>query len=283
MHYNSARSVSAGKPFGRNDRRSEEVIHDIFRLLVLIVTAGWAGASLNGPATGSGNTSVETQQEKPGTEEESRFVLLRQRMVREQLAARDIGDPGVLKAMQMVERHRFVPESYRYLAYEDSPLPIGLGQTISQPYIVALMTQEIRPREGQRVLEIGTGSGYQAAILSCLVKEVYTVELLEELGEKARLRLQALGYRNVRCRVGDGWKGWPEAAPFDAILVTAAPDEVPAALVEQLAPGGRMIVPVGPREGIQTLLRIEKDGKGIPRQTGLIPVRFVPLVKGVSN
>lgn len=210
---------------------------------------------------------------------EDRWQKYRDRMVTTQLASRDIHHSRVLDAMRRVPRHLFVPEGEQESAYEDFPLPIGQGQTISQPYIVALMTQEINPRPGMKVLEIGTGSGYQAAVLSVLVKQVFTIELLARLGEEAARRLGALGYANVSCRIGDGYQGWSEQAPFDAILVTAAAPEVPPRLVEQLAPGGCLIIPVGPEGGIQTLLRIEKDAAGKMRRSSLIPVRFVPLVK----
>ncbi|MEE8183910.1 MAG: protein-L-isoaspartate(D-aspartate) O-methyltransferase [Acidobacteriota bacterium] len=205
---------------------------------------------------------------------EDSFASRRRQMVKEQIRARGIRDPGVLREMGTVPRHRFVPEDLLLQAYEDHPLPIGLRQTISQPYIVALMTEALRPRPDQRILEIGTGSGYQAAVLSGLVREVYSIEILADLAETARTRLEELGYRNVRVRHGDGYRGWPEAAPFDAIIVTAAPDHVPPALVDQLRVGGRMVIPVGDR--YQELRLIEKTGTGI-RETKIIPVRFVPM------
>jgi protein-L-isoaspartate(D-aspartate) O-methyltransferase len=195
-------------------------------------------------------------------------------MVRGQLEGRDIRDPRVLAAMRKVPRHRFVPADLADEAYGDSPLPIGLGQTISQPYIVAFMTAELRLRGPERVLEIGTGSGYQAAVAAELAREVYTIEIVPELAARARAVIEELGYRNVRFRTGDGYQGWPEAAPFDAILVTAAPDHVPQPLLDQLAPGGRMIVPVG--EIFQELVVIEKSNSGITRRS-TIPVRFVPM------
>ncbi|MBI4161401.1 MAG: protein-L-isoaspartate(D-aspartate) O-methyltransferase [Acidobacteria bacterium] len=205
---------------------------------------------------------------------ESAYQRLRERMVAEQIRARGVRDPRVLRAMTSVARHRFVPEALRDLAYADRPLPIGLGQTISQPYIVALMTEALRPEPGDRVLEIGTGSGYQAAVLSVLVREVYTIEIVPELHATARRRLEELGYGNIRGRSGDGYRGWPEAAPFDGILVTAAPGHVPPALVEQLRVGGRLVIPVG--EEYQELRRIEKTDRGV-RETVLLPVRFVPM------
>ncbi|RME95900.1 MAG: protein-L-isoaspartate(D-aspartate) O-methyltransferase [Verrucomicrobia bacterium] len=204
------------------------------------------------------------------------WTQLRERMVAEQLAApgRDITDPRVLAAMRKVPRHEFVPESERRWAYADHPLPIGEGQTISQPYIVAFMTEQLRPRPEDRVLEIGTGSGYQAAVLAELVREVYTIEIVESLGRRARETLERLGYTNVHVRIGDGYLGWPEAAPFDAIIVTCAPDRIPPPLIEQLKDGGRMIIPVG--RGVQELVLVEKHGGQIERRA-VLPVRFVPM------
>jgi len=201
----------------------------------------------------------------------------RERMIDRQIEHRGINDPRVLQALRDVKRHLFVPPDEITSAYEDHPLPIGHGQTISQPYIVALMTESIEPKASDRVLEIGTGSGYQAAVLSRLVKEVYSIEIVEDLGREAAQRLKNLGYDNVTVRVGDGYKGWPEKAPFDAIVVTAAPPEIPKALVEQLAEGGRMVVPVG--TAFQELLLIEKKGGEITKRV-ITAVRFVPMVKG---
>jgi len=198
----------------------------------------------------------------------------RQAMVAEQIAARGIADPRVLAAMERVPRHRFVPEEMVPFAYQDSPLPIGQGQTISQPYIVAFMTAALELDGSEKVLEIGTGSGYQAAILGECAREVFTMEIVEPLAERSRELLSALGYGNVRVRAGDGYRGWPEAAPFDGIVVTAAPDHVPPALVEQLAIGGRMVLPVGEWE--QELVVLEKTAAGVSRRT-LLPVRFVPM------
>jgi len=203
----------------------------------------------------------------------------REAMVAQQIEARGIRDPRVLAAMREVPRHLFVPDWLGSAAYDDRPLPIGEGQTISQPYIVALMTELARPRGGDRALEVGTGSGYQAAVLSRLVKEVYTVEILVTLGREADRRLRELGYENVTTRVGDGYGGWPEKAPFDVILVTAAPEQVPAPLLEQLAPGGRLVVPVGAAGDVQTLRLYEKDSAGALQSQDVLPVRFVPLVR----
>jgi len=202
----------------------------------------------------------------------------RERMVREQIEARGVRDKGVLAAMRRVERHRFVPERLRSEAYDDHPLPIGQDQTISQPYIVAAMTEAAALRSGERVLEVGTGSGYQAAVLATIAAEVYTIEILPELGRAAERRLVKLGYRNIHVRIGDGYQGWPEKAPFDAIVVTAAPEQVPRALIQQLKVGGRLVLPVGPQDA-QELIRITRTADGSKREK-LMDVRFVPMVKG---
>jgi protein-L-isoaspartate(D-aspartate) O-methyltransferase len=202
------------------------------------------------------------------------YAEARARMVREQIAGRGIADPRVLAAMSRVPRHELVPENVRGHAYEDRPLPIGNDQTISQPFVVAYMTEQLQLRGGERVLEIGTGSGYQAAVLAEIAGEVYTIEIVEPLAVRARDDLQRLGYKNVHVRVGDGYRGWPELAPFDAIIVTAAPERVPQPLVDQLAVGGRLVLPVGDLD--QELLRIERRADGI-HQERLIDVRFVPM------
>jgi protein-L-isoaspartate(D-aspartate) O-methyltransferase len=188
--------------------------------------------------------------------------------------------PAVRAALGKVERHRFVPPAQAGSAYRNHPLPIGAGQTISQPYIVALSTDLVQPRSGQRVLEVGTGSGYQAAVLAEIVGKVYTIELIAALGNAAAERLRALGYANVEVRIGDGYAGWPEAAPFDAIVVTAAAPRVPQALVEQLRPGGRMVIPVGESGAAQELLVITRRADGGVDTRSVLPVRFVPLVPG---
>jgi protein-L-isoaspartate(D-aspartate) O-methyltransferase len=198
-------------------------------------------------------------------------------MVERQLRGRGISDPQVLRAMGSVPREKFVPKELRNNAYDDRPLPIGYGQTISQPFIVAFMTEQLQPKKSQRLLEIGTGSGYQAAVLSDLVAEVYTIEIVRPLAQRAEEVLCELGYKNVQVKAGDGYKGWPEHAPFDAIIVTAAPDHVPPPLIEQLKEGGRMIIPVGKR-GWQKLYLLKKQGGQI-RQTAVIPVTFVPLTR----
>jgi len=198
------------------------------------------------------------------------------KMVEQQLAGRGITDQHVLQVMREVPRHRFVPEDLWDIAYRDTPLPIGYGQTISQPYIVAYMTQMLHLSADSRVLEVGTGSGYQVAILSRLAKQVYTIERVEELARRAEQIVQELGYHNIMVRVGDGGYGWPELAPFDAIIVTAAAPEVPPPLIAQLAEGASLIAPIGPA-GCQELLRLTRQGEAT-RLEHLVPVAFVPLV-----
>jgi protein-L-isoaspartate(D-aspartate) O-methyltransferase len=188
-------------------------------------------------------------------------------------------DPRVMEAIGRVPRHLFVPGSQIPYAYENRPLPIGHQQTISQPTIVAMMTDLARPEKHHRVLEVGTGSGYQAAVLAELVQAVYTIEILEPLGVEAKERLARMGYRNVEVRIGDGYQGWPEHAPFDSIMVTCGADEVPPPLVKQLKPGGRMVIPVGPADSIQSLMVIEKQADGTTRSRNVAPVRFVPLTR----
>lgn len=200
-------------------------------------------------------------------------------MVEEQLVRRGLDDEEVLAALRTVPRHRFVPDDLRDAAYEDRPLQIGYGQTISQPYVVAAMTAALRVGAGDRVLEVGTGSGYQAAVLAELVSEVYTIELVRELAEDAADRLRALRYDTVRVRAGDGHGGWPEAAPFDGIVVTCGGPSVPPALVAQLAPGRRLVLPVGEPGKVMELRLVEKGADGVVRQENLMPVRFVPFVR----
>jgi protein-L-isoaspartate(D-aspartate) O-methyltransferase len=203
----------------------------------------------------------------------------RARMVERQLAARDITEPRVLAAMRKVPRHRFVDPAQATSAYADRPLSIGHGQTISQPYIVALMTQLADPQPGDRVLEIGTGSGYQAAVLAELASAVYTIEIVEPLAAEATHRLQELGYDNVQVRAGDGYAGWPEHAPFDIVMLTAAPEQVPQPLLDQLKPGGRLVAPVGSQLLGQELRLIRKRDDGSLRTTRVAPVRFVPFTR----
>ncbi len=214
----------------------------------------------------------------PGASGQSNYRQLREEMVAEQLQARDIYKADVLKAMGEVPRHVFVPDDYRPYAYRDQALPIGEGQTISQPYIVAYMTQALRLRPEDRVLEIGTGSGYQAAVLSLLSRQVYTIEIVESLGLAARERLKSLGYENIAVHVGDGYNGWPSQAPFDAIMVTAGAEQLPQPLMDQLADGGRMIIPIGPHGGVRQLTLVTKK-KGKYKFEKLMPVRFVPFIR----
>ena len=209
------------------------------------------------------------------------YVHEREAMVRDQLEARDIDDPAVLEAMGAVRRHEFVPAMLATRAYADHPLPIGNQQTISQPYIVALMTQLAEVSANDVVLEVGTGSGYQAAVLAEIVDQVYTIEIISELAASAGERLTSLGYDNVSVRAGDGYLGWEEKAPFDAILVTAAAPEVPPPLVEQLKRGGIMIIPIGLRSQVQSLRRIQKAEDGSTTNEEVIPVVFVPLTREV--
>jgi len=217
------------------------------------------------------------------------FTPLRARMVEEitvevRLTRDELGRPAlderVVQVLSTVPRHEFVPDSERANAYDNRPLPIGEGQTISQPYIVAVMTDLLELKPDQVVFELGTGSGYQAAVLAGLVRQVYTMEIIPALGDRARQTLQRLGYRNVDVRVGDGYYGWEEHAPFDAILVTAAADHIPPPLIRQLKPGGRMIIPVGSGFLIQQLLLVTKADDGTLRTRALLPVRFVPLTGG---
>ncbi|MEW6304995.1 MAG: protein-L-isoaspartate(D-aspartate) O-methyltransferase [Verrucomicrobiota bacterium] len=205
------------------------------------------------------------------------YTSARKRMVERQLKGigRDIKNPRVLAAMEKVARHEFVPAEWRAKAYDDHPLPIGYDQTISQPFIVAFMTEKLAPGPSDKVLEIGTGSGYQAAVLAELVAEVYTIEIVEPLAKRAANDLQRLGYKNVKVKAGDGYKGWAEHAPFDAIIVTCAPEHIPQPLVDQLKEGGKMIIPVG-EAGDQNLYLLEKSAGKIVRRS-VLPVRFVPM------
>jgi protein-L-isoaspartate(D-aspartate) O-methyltransferase len=233
----------------------------------ILVIAAWSGALL----------AAEIALPRLTIAAEDPLALARQRMVAEQLSGpgRNITNARVLAAMGKVPRHEFVPERLRYQAYQDCPLPIRHDQTISQPYVVAFMTEQLEPKPTDKVLEIGTGSGYQAAVLAKLVAKVYTVEIIEDLAKRAAADLKRLGYTNVSVRAGDGYKGWPEAAPFDAIIVTCAPEKVPPPLIEQLKDGGRMIIPVGPTWD-QELVLLRKQGDRLERRA-VLPVRFVPM------
>jgi protein-L-isoaspartate(D-aspartate) O-methyltransferase len=230
--------------------------------LLLAAQGGLAGA---GPAG-----------DRPGPRSGVPREGAREEMIRAQLAGRDIRDPRVIEAMRKVPRERFVPEQLQAYAYADRPLPIGLGQTISQPYIVAYMAEALRLRGDERVLEVGSGSGYAAAVLSMLAAEVYGIELEPELHQRSAAAIQALGYRNVHLRSGDGFLGWPEQAPFDVILLSCAAEEVPGPLWEQLKEGGRLLYPRGPAGGSQDLVLVTKTATG-PREKWLHPVYFVPM------
>ncbi|MGB2782533.1 MAG: protein-L-isoaspartate(D-aspartate) O-methyltransferase [Atribacterota bacterium] len=219
--------------------------------------------------------SAQEQEE----DREAIFIQRRQSMVINQLQSRDIIDSKVLQAMLTVPRHQFVDEHIREAAYNDYPLAIGEGQTISQPYIVALMTQLLELKGGEKVLEIGTGSGYQAAVLAEIVKEVYTVEIYESLSKESEKLLKDLGYQNIKFKVGDGYYGWEEYAPYDAIIVTCAPDHIPPPLLKQIKDnGGRIVIPVGGIWMVQTLMKIEKI-EGEVKSKGIIGVRFVPMIE----
>jgi protein-L-isoaspartate(D-aspartate) O-methyltransferase len=211
--------------------------------------------------------------------QDDKYLNTREQMVKEQIENRGIKNQPTLDAMKKIPRHKFVPPNLIERAYSDGPLPIGYGQTISQPYIVAYMTEVIDPKPGQKVLEIGTGSGYQAAVLAEIVDSAYTIEIITELYSSSNKRLKELGYKNVICKNADGYHGWKQAAPFDAIVVTAAAEHIPPPLIEQLKDGGKMIIPVGSPFLNQTLILVEKHGEEITT-TSLLPVRFVPFTRG---
>ncbi len=210
---------------------------------------------------------------------QDRFDESRKRMVSEQIEARGITDKNVLKAMREVERHLFIPQELRYRAYYDGPVPIGYGQTISQPYIVAYMTDIIDVKPDSRVLEIGTGSGYQAAVLAEITDEVYTLEIIPELGEAAKGTFNDLDYNHIASKIADGYFGWEEKGPFDAIIVTAATEFIPPPLIAQLKPGGKMVIPVGSPMQVQSLMLVEKNREGKVKTRSLFPVRFVPFTR----
>jgi protein-L-isoaspartate(D-aspartate) O-methyltransferase len=212
-------------------------------------------------------------------ETKAQFTAAREKMVREQILKRGITDARILNAFRKVKRHLFIDPVYRTEAYSDSSLPIAEGQTISQPYIVAIMTTVIAPDYKKKVLEIGTGSGYQAAILAELVSEVYTIEIFPTLARKSKELLQGMGYRNIHFRTGNGYVGWSEAAPYDGIIVTCAPDHIPTPLIDQLAVGGRMVIPIKYSTMVQDLLLVEKLANGKLKKTNLIPVLFVPMIR----
>ena len=230
------------------------------------------------PFINRGDVSIANGKEAKSKAED--YAQQRKMMVEQQIVARGVKNKKVLDAMNSVPRHLFVPVGYRQGSYFDQPLPIGSGQTISQPYIVALMTEMLDVDNDDTVLEIGTGSGYQAAVLSTIVKELYTIEIIEELGLQSAELLKSLGYDNVKAKISDGGLGWPEKAPFDAIIVTAAAPKIPDPLIKQLKPGGRMVIPVDNNFYSQDLLIVEKDEAGNIETRKTIPVRFVPLVEG---
>lgn len=248
-----------------------------FMLSLLAYLMGGCGNHRSPPDTPQAGAegTIETYAIDAAVADSTELVELRRQMVRRQIEARGVTDTAVLRSMRTVPRHRFVPEAPPAAAYTDSPLLIGHGQTISQPYMVAFMAQAAAVEPEDRVLEIGTGSGYGAAVLAELAREVYTIEIVPELAERARMTLGALDYDNVHVRTGNGWLGWPEHAPYDAIVVTAAPPEVPAALREQLALGGTMVIPVGDR--FQTLQVLQKTDDGL-KEIATMRVRFVPMV-----
>jgi len=259
-------------------RRSGTILSLVLLLLVLLaLLSAYLVVRTSTPKVTPSPTIAPTSTPlAPG--DEVIFTQQRERMVIETIERRGITDEDVLRAMRAVPRHLFVPEEERDWAYGDFPLPIGYGQTISQPYIVALMTELLALKEGDKVLEIGTGSGYQAAILAEIPGvEVYTLEIVPALAENACQRLRDLGYTTVHCQQGDGYYGWPEYGPFDAIIVTAAPDHVPPPLVEQLAEGGRMVIPVGPPGGYQTLWKFVKQPDGELQAFNMGGVAFVPF------
>ncbi len=259
----SPRPFEAGARGGTNSAPARQTIRPGRSVILMCLVAGIASAGA--PDAGPPPDPRATE---------------RLQMVERYLVAEGIRDPATLQAMRTVPRHEFVAPWLSSAAYENRPLPIGLGQTISQPYIVAYETEVVRPREGMKVLEVGTGSGYQAAVLAAAGARVYTMEIFEELATSARQRLERLGYR-VKVRHGDGNLGWPEEAPFDAIVVTAAASHVPPALLEQLRQGGKMVIPVGSMYGAQNLIAVEKDPAGTIRTRFLLPVAFVPMLSGL--
>jgi len=242
---------------------------------ILVVGVVWVAAW--GPGVAEEGTSREDEQEWSPPRSTDRQDE-RDQMVRV-IRAHGLADKAVLDAMRAVPRHEFVPERSSRRAYADTPLPIGHGQTISQPYIVAEMTRQLKLTKDSRVLEIGTGSGYQAAVLTEFTTHVYTMEIVEALAKSAKERLERLGYDVIKSQAGDGYHGWPEEAPFDAIIVTCAAGQIPPPLIKQLAPGGRMVIPVGGRFAIQSLLLVEKDEQGAVHSQSLMAVRFVPLTR----
>jgi protein-L-isoaspartate(D-aspartate) O-methyltransferase len=257
-------------------------------LVGLVVSLFFLVCSLLIPALSQGNESVQSSDFAEKSWTKPRFLEYgeeRTQMVQTQMIRRSppISDSGVLEAMRQVPRHLFVPWSLKRLAHEDHPLPIGHGQTISQPYIVALMSEALQMKPNAKVLEIGTGSGYQAAVLSELTPQVFTMEIIAPLGNDARERLQKLGYHTVKVKIGDGYFGWPEEAPFDGIIVTCAAGHIPPPLIAQLRQGGRMVIPVGGVYQVQRLMVVTKERGGRVRTKELLPVRFVPMTGAIQR
>ena len=259
-------------------------------LMVIAMAVSGCPTGSSGGDKASGSRTAQSEQTPEyraqiGREHPAFHQMLGQRaeMVRWQIEARQISDPNVLQAMRIVPRHAFVPAEQQPYAYADHPLPIGHGQTISQPYVVAFMTEALKLDSNSVVLEIGTGSGYQAAVAAEIAKEVYTIEIVEPLAKSAAELLRDLGYTNVHVKAGDGYHGWPEKGPFDAIIGTAAAEHVPAPLVEQLSNGGRMILPVAGELGFQYLILLTKDDRGELHQEKLMPVLFVPMTGDVQR
>ena len=244
--------------------------------ILCFMAAGIVLATAAVAETGRNVTFADEAGNNGAGENRNPFHEQKMEMIEKQIAARGITDQDVLSAFRQVDRHRYVPSHLQHMAYEDRPMPIGEGQTISQPYIVAFMTEALSLSDTDRVLEIGTGSGYQAAILAEIVEHVYTIEIVESLGRRATEVLDAEGYTNIDVKIGDGFKGWPEHAPFDAIMVTCAPTDVPEPLKEQLAEGGTMIIPVGQAWDQKLVLLEKRDGKLVEKES--LPVRFVPMV-----
>ncbi len=253
-------------------RNPMEIRLIVFVTLCMIIAISFVARLIFNKNTASATGGIKT------TVDEDTFTSQRKRMVEEQIAYRGIKDKKILDAMESVPRHFFIPEENRFCSYYDQPVPIGFGQTISQPYIVAFMTDLLKLDEGDVVLEVGTGSGYQAAILSKLVKQVYTIEIIEGLGKASLKRLKTMGYDNIEVKIGDGYKGWTEHAPFDAIIVTAAAEHIPQPLIDQLKPCGRMVIPVGGAYTVQDLILVSKDVSSKIVKEAVIPVRFVPLL-----
>ncbi|MCF7928276.1 MAG: protein-L-isoaspartate(D-aspartate) O-methyltransferase [Spirochaetales bacterium] len=239
--------------------------------------SGKAGQSSEQAGNQDNASPSEAQDSQSGTSDNGEYRDRREHLVQDVLTQKGIQDQTVLEAMMAVRRHEFVPEQRRDSSYVDRSLPIGHGQTISQPYIVAFMTEKLGLEEDDRVLEVGTGSGYQAAVLAKIVKDVYSIEIIEGLHESAEARLRRLGYTNIHLRQGDGYFGWPEQAPFDAVIVTAAAGHIPPPLVEQLKAGGRIIIPIGGTYEVQSLVLVEKHGPEDVTTDHLLPVRFVPM------